>query len=248
MGRRVKSRPPLYELQKARLEAYRQAQDSYDDRRSSEYTAANGWHIDDYEQDLPAERPGPPEQRGSFEAAKNVLRNYSFPPPDLITGVFVPDTPLAQRVMALRGRFLIFTFWFGVRISNVVDELRPLPDGGHEAVWGYSYRTLQGHFEQGQIEFTVHKHIDTGRIIFKIHAVSKTGYIQNPFYRLGFKIFGRLLQRRFAYGSLKRTLHQVQDMLRTGQGWPPAEEQTPEVVSAAEIPDHVVKKVVDEGQ
>lgn len=238
-------RPPLYEVQRARLEAYRQAKSSFDDTRVSEYTTANGWHLDDYQQDLPAEPPGPPEPRGSFAAACNVLRNYSFPPPQLITGIFIPDTPLPERVMALRGRFLFFTFWFGVRIGRVVDEVRLLPDGTQEAVWGYNYRTLEGHFEQGQIEFTIHKHLATGRVTFKIYAVSKTGHIANPFYRLGFRLFGRGLQRRFAHESLRRTLSQVQEMLRTGTGWPPTTEQPPELIDPADVPDQVSEQLGD---
>lgn len=238
-------RPPPHEVQKARLAAYQQAKTSFDDTRVSEYTTANGWHLDDYQQDLPAEEPGPPAARGSFAAARSVLRNYSFPPPDLITGIFVPDAPLPGRVMALRGRFLLFTFWFGVRVGGVLDEVRSLPDGAQEAVWGYNYRTLEGHFEQGQIEFTVHKQLQTGEVTFKIHAVSKTGHIANPFYRLGFWLFGRGLQRRFARESLRRTLAQVQDMLRTGRGWPAAEEPTPEVVKPADVPERVLGGLED---
>lgn len=235
-------RPPAYEVYKARLQAYQQAKESYDETRSSEYTTANGWHIDDYEQDLPAEAPGLPEKHGSFAAAQNVLRNYSFPPPSLITGIFVPGEPLSGRVMALRARFLVFTFWFGVRVNRVVAEIQTLPDGEHEAVWGYSYRTLEGHFEQGQIDFTVHKQLSTGAVTFKIHAVSKTGFIRNPFYRLGFRLFGRILQRRFAHESLRRTLRQVEEMLRSGAPWPAEDEQL-EVVTAEQVPDQFSQKV-----
>jgi uncharacterized protein (UPF0548 family) len=71
-------------------------------------------------------------------------------------------------------------------------------------VWGYGYRTLEGHFERGQIDFTIHKNLTTGTVQFRIHAVSQTGRIRNPFYWLGFKLFGRWLQRRFARESLRR--------------------------------------------
>ena len=134
----TKSRPPAHEVYKARLEAFQQAKESFDDTRVSEYTTENGWHLDDYQQDLPAETPGPPERRGSFAAARNVLRNYSFPPPSLITGIFVPSGELSGRVMALRARFLIFTFWFGVRVNRVVNETQTLPDGRREAVRGWA--------------------------------------------------------------------------------------------------------------
>lgn len=237
-----RARPPLYELQKARLEQYTSAQLSFDRTRINEYTAANGWHIDGYEQELPAEQPGIPEAGGSFEAAQQVLRNYSFPPPELITGIFVPDSPLQDRVMVLRARFLVFTFWFGVRVGGVVGEIRTLPDGEHEAVWGYHYTTLEGHYEQGQIEFTVHKYLSTGRVVFKIHAISKTGYIRNPLYRLGFRLFGRMLQRRFAFQSLARTNAQVKEMLRRNLRVPGEAGEQVEVVDKQDVPGKVVER------
>lgn len=244
-------RPPLSDVQRARLESYAKARANFDDTRISEYNAENGWRIDDYEQELPAEPPGHPLPGGSFYAATEVLRNYSFPPPDLITGVFLPDTPLEDRVMVLRGRFLLFTFWFGVRVVNVIDEVRLLPGkvgaggDGQEAVWGYSYRTLEGHYERGQIDFSVHKHLRTGRVMFRIHAVSQTGAIPNPFYRLGFRLFGRFLQRRFAHESMRRLKAQVQEMLLTGASTPP-EPSRLETVAPGEVPDSVTEKVEEQ--
>ncbi|ACO45805.1 DUF1990 domain-containing protein [Deinococcus deserti] len=233
--------PPLHEQQRARLEAYAQARANFDTTRVHECSEETGWRVDNYEQELPAEPPGEPLPGGSFMAAQQVLRNYSFPPPNLITGVFVPETPLEQRVMVLRGRFLIFTFWFGVRIGGVVNEIRALPDGSREAVWGYNYYTLEGHFERGQIEFTVHKHLGTGRVMFRIHAVSQTGHISNLFYRVGFRIFGRFLQRRFSHESMRRVREQVEDMLLTGASTP-LEPSTPlEAVPRRDVPDHMTQ-------
>ncbi|SNC68337.1 protein of unknown function [Hymenobacter gelipurpurascens] len=227
---------PLYELQKARLEAYANAGVNFDLDRAAEYTVANGWHVDDYETELPTETPGPPEAHGSWAAAREVLRNYTFPPPGLITGIFLPDQPLEQRVMVLRGQFLFFTFWFGVRIGNVTDEQRPLPNGEAEQVWGYNYRTLEGHFERGQIEFTVHKNLTTGRVKFHIHAFSQTGRIRNPFYWIGFRLFGRTLQKRFSNQSVKRLKAQVEEMLL--KGWhTPDQQQAPPVQPAASQED-----------
>lgn len=197
------TQPPLWEQYRAQLEAYAKAKVNYDYQKQSEYTSETGWHIDDYGTDLPAEAPGPPAAHGSFAAAQDVLRRYAFPPPDLITGIFAPDGPLEDRIMLLRARFLGFTFWFGVRVSGVTDEQRDTP-AGPERVWGYGYRTLEGHFERGQIEFTIHKNLTTGAVHFHVHAVSQPGRIRNPFYWLGFKLFGRMLQRKFARESLKR--------------------------------------------
>jgi len=229
-------KPPLHESQKARLAAYQKAKYNFDVDRLAEYSAANGWRVDDYETELPTEAPGPPAAQGSWAAAREVLRNYTFPPPGLITGIFLPDEPLEHRVMVLRGRFLLFTFWFGVRTGVVTDERRPLPDGGQEQVWGYNYGTLEGHFERGRIDFTVHKNLATGRVVFRIHAVSQTGRIGNPFYWLGFKLFGRMLQKRFSRQSLKRLKLQVEEML--GKGWTsPAASEAPPIQAAAENAD-----------
>lgn len=207
--------PPLWEQHKARLESYREARVNYDLERVHEYTAANGWRLDDYHTDLPAEPPGPPVPGGSFEAAKQVLLNYSFPPPDLITGIFVPEQPLAERVMLLRAQFLGFTFWFGVRVGGVTDEQQNSPDGP-EQVWGYNYRTLEGHFEKGQITFTIHKNLTTGRVRFQVKAYSRPDRISNIFYRIGFQLFGRFLQRRFAHESMQRMRRLVGEALRQG--------------------------------
>jgi len=210
-------KPPLWEQYKARLASYADAKVNYDFSRQSEYTSETGWRLDDYTIDLPAERPGPPEAHGAFAAAQDVLRRYAFPPPSLITGIFKPDTPLENRVMLLRARFLGFSFWFGVKVSEVTDEeARPTPDGP-ERVWGYGYRTLEGHFERGQIDFTIHKNLTTGAVQFRIHAVSQTGHIRNPFYWLGFKLFGRRLQRRFARESLSRMRQLVEAALAAPQ-------------------------------
>ncbi len=198
------NQPLPWEQYQARLASYAHAQVNYDFSRQREYNAANGWRLDDYATDLPAEPPGPPAAHGSFVAAQDVLRRYAFPPPSLITGIFKPDEPLEKRVMLLRARFLGFTFWFGVRVSEVTDEAARATPAGPERVWGYGYRTLEGHFERGQIDFTIHKNLTTGAVQFRIHAVSQPGRIRNPFYWLGFKLFGRMLQRRFARESLAR--------------------------------------------
>ncbi len=208
---------PLWEQYRARLARYEHAPVNYDFSRQNEYTAANGWRLDDYATDLPAEAPGPPGAPGAFAAAQEVLRRYAFPPPSLITGIFRPDGPLENRLMLLRARFLGFTFWFGVRVSEVTDEAARATPGGPERVWGYGYRTLEGHFERGQIDFTIHKNLTTGAVQFRIHAVSQIGRIRNPFYWLGFKLFGRRLQRRFARESLARMRQLVAEALAAPQ-------------------------------
>jgi uncharacterized protein (UPF0548 family) len=194
---------PLWEQYHSLLETYAHTKVNYD-VDAPEKDAATGWRLDDYSTDLPPEPPGPTQAQGSFAAAVEVLRNYKFPPPDLITGIFAPGQPLENRVMVLRAQFLGFRFFFGVRVVDVVDEASRATPAGPEQVWGYGYRTLEGHFERGQIDFSIHKGLATGAVQFRIHAVSQKGTIRNPFYWLGFRLFGRMLQRRFARQSLRR--------------------------------------------
>lgn len=205
-----------FERYKTRLASLEQLGLNLDLERREDFTAANGWNLDHYEADLPSESPGEPFEGGAFKAAQIVLRDYKFPPPNLITGIFVPDEPLEKRVMLLRARFLGFTFYFGVKVCGVTNELRQGKDGA-ERVWGYRYATLEGHFERGQIEFLIVKNLMSGTVQFKIDAFSKTGLIRNPIYRLGFALFGRHLQRRFARQSLLRMQTLVVQALHSGQ-------------------------------
>jgi hypothetical protein len=209
--------PAAWKQYRARLATYAHAKVNYDYQNQQAYTPATGWRLDDYATDLPAEAPGPPEAAGSFAAAQDVLRRYAFPPPNLITGYFDPRQPLDERIMVLRAHFLVFNFYFGVRVVDVVDEAaRPGPTGP-ERVWGYGYRTLEGHFEKGQINFSIHKNLTTGAVQFRIHAISQKGHIRNPVYWLGFKVFGRTLQRRFARQSLARMRRLVAAALAQAQ-------------------------------
>lgn len=100
-------------------------------------------------------------------------------------------------------RFWGLRFRVGVRSGAVVDETRSV--GGREVrVWGWSYGTLKGHLEMGQIEYEVWKWLDTGAVEFRIHVVSRPGEIRNPVVRLGFRIFGRREQIRFAKRACER--------------------------------------------
>jgi uncharacterized protein (UPF0548 family) len=70
--------------------------------------------------------------------------------------------------------------------------------------WGWNYRTLQGHLEMGQMDYEVHKWLDSGEVQFRIHAFSRPARIPNPVIRLGFRLFGRRVQRRFARHACQR--------------------------------------------
>jgi uncharacterized protein (UPF0548 family) len=167
-----------------------------------------GWLADQYEIELPSEALGMPLEGGTFARAQAILRDYKFPPSNLIRGYYYPEQPLEKRIMLLRARFLIFTFYFGVKITSVIDAHLKETDTD-EYQWGYQYATLEGHFENGEITFLLIKRLNTGQVFFRIKAYSRVGKIRNPFYRLGFRLFGRSLQRRFAKESLMRLKQMV---------------------------------------
>jgi uncharacterized protein (UPF0548 family) len=132
-----------------------------------------------------------------------VLRNYEFTDPDIVQAIYHPDDPLEGRDMLLEIRFWGLRFRVGVRVSGVVDEIRVV-DGWDVRVWGWSYATLQGHLETGQMDYEVWEWLDSGAVEFRIHVVSRAGRISNPIIRLGFRIFGRREQVRFAKHACER--------------------------------------------
>jgi uncharacterized protein (UPF0548 family) len=207
VGRPVRKPVQDWERYRDRIEALRDAPLTVDLAQKHTFTAESGWRVDRHRAELPAEPPGPPLPAGtpgaSWAAACALVRSYAFPDPDLITGLFAPDGPVSGRPMLLRARFLGFTFWFGVRVGDEIDETVET-EAGPARDWGYGYATLAGHFEKGEITFRVRKEEATGRVLFLIDAVSRVDRIPNPFYRAGFAIFGRRLQARFARTAIER--------------------------------------------
>jgi len=219
---------PLWKQYSRQFERWRSIELNFDPSKQEEFTQANGWYIDDYQIGLPSEPPGDPVKNGAWEIAKAIVNNYEFPDPALISGIFVPDQPLNERLMIVKAHFLFFTFVLGVKISKVIEEIRDAGKRGKACVWGYSYSTLTGHFEMGEITFEVWKFLETGAVEFRIHAYSKPARIANPFYQLGFRIFGRSLQKRFGATSLERMQRLVLERITSS---PQTEEplETPDV-------------------
>lgn len=165
--------------------------------------AESGWMVDDYCQPLPPEAPGVPEPGGTWERARQLLQDYEFADPRIVRAVYAPDSALEGRDMLLEARFWGLRFRFGVRVGGVVDELQQ-HDGRPVRVWGWSYRTLQGHLEMGQMDYAVWKWLDDGSVEFRIHVVSRPARIPNPAIRLGFRLLGRGEQVRFARRACER--------------------------------------------
>ncbi len=195
------------DLPRDELEALRALHDKplnfdLDDRAS--ITREAGWHIDDYRQPLPAEEPGPPEAGGIWEQAKQLMLDYEFADPKIVTAIYAEDSKLEGRDMLLEARFWnLIRFRFGVRVGGVVDQ-SCTQDGRDVRIWGWSYRTLQDHLEMGQMDYQVWKWADSGEVEFRIHVVSQPASILNPVLRLGFRLFGRREQVRFARRACER--------------------------------------------
>jgi uncharacterized protein (UPF0548 family) len=164
-----------------------------------------GWHVDDRCQPLEPEPPGPPGDGGSWEIAGRLISGYEFADPSLVRAYYDRNSPLLGREMVLELRALnLVSVHVGVRVVEVHDEVRTI-DGRDASVFGWTYRTLQGHVERGQMEWMVFKWHDTGVVEFRVHAVSRPASIRNPVVRIGFLVL-RGHERRLFLDSTDRRM------------------------------------------
>ncbi|WP_370326834.1 DUF1990 family protein [Euzebya sp.] len=175
-------------------------------------SAETGWQIDDWCQPLPAEPPGEPVAGGAFEVCRQLMADYEFADPAIVRAIYHADQPLEDRDMLLEARFYGLRFLLALRVGGVRDETTEV-DGRRVQIWGWNYRTLQGHLETGQMDYEVWKWLDTGAVEFRIHAFSRPAHIANPIVRLGMALFGRTMQRRFARHALSRMAALVDECL-----------------------------------
>lgn len=168
------------------------------DRLAGKYQ--DDWYHDYRKESLGVDFPSADGRFHGFNEVKKLLVDYKFPNPDLIIGKFEDSGPLLGRNILLLAKFLGFKFTFGVRVVAVVDEQRRIENEVFDC-WGYSYRTLQGHFEEGEIRFEIQRNVLTFETYFLIESYSRVGQINNPFYWIGMKLFGRTLQKKFVSDS-----------------------------------------------
>jgi uncharacterized protein (UPF0548 family) len=155
-----------------------------------------GRHVDDLSQPLPGERPGPPEPGGSWEVARHLMRHYQVADPSIVRAFYDEREPLEGRTMLLELRFWRLRFPVGVRVGAVYDEERAV-DGRAARISGWSYRTLEGHLEIGEMAWEVWKWQDSGAVEFHIHAFSRSAPTDSLLVRLGFRLVARREQLRF---------------------------------------------------
>jgi uncharacterized protein (UPF0548 family) len=196
------------------------------DLRSFQALSEGGpWHVDDYCRELPAEPPGPPVSGGSFLIAQRLMSDYEFADPALVRALYDPNEPLQGRNMLLEIRFWMLRFRVGVRIDELYDKTKKI--GGRQIrVWGWAYRTLEGHLERGQMDYEIWKWEDTGQVEFRIHAVSDVAEIRNPFVYLGFRLLGRRQQIRFARACGERMVRFTTAILERGEAAGPTPTMT----------------------
>src|SRR5690348_6463946 len=105
----------------------------------------DGWLVTDVCQSLPGEAPGPPAENGSWVIARALMRGYEFADPSIVRAYYDPSAPLRGRNMLLRLQALgLVRLFVGVRVGDVYEHTRQL--GSRTAqIWGWNYRTLQGH-------------------------------------------------------------------------------------------------------
>jgi uncharacterized protein (UPF0548 family) len=192
------------------------------------FTADNGWRIDAYRRALPSEAPGPPQPGGPWETARRLSEAYEFVDPMLVRAFYDPREPLLGRTTLLEVHFWGLRIYAGVRAWGVEDDVREL-EGRQARVCAWNYRTLEGHFEAGQIAYEVWKWLDSGDVEFRIDAFSRPARIDQPVVRLGFKLFGRSTQVRFARRACDRMAALTDAVLRGDPGARPAPPVAPDL-------------------
>jgi uncharacterized protein (UPF0548 family) len=187
---------------------------NFDHTKADVYASEPGWHLDDMVEALPHERPGPPDEEGSWQVARGVMDSYQLADPGVVTASYEKDRPLSGRDMLLQIRFAGLRLHVGVRIGDVYEERRDI-DGRAVEVFGWSYSTLEGHFEEGQMHYELWKWHDSGDVEFHLKAISRAAQ-KGPFLlRIGFRLFGRSNQLRFYRQVCRRIKRLTEAQLET---------------------------------
>jgi len=182
---------------------------NFDPARLPELVRQGGWRVDDQRRSLPPEPPGEPITGGTWERTRRIMDAYQVADPALVRATYDENAPFEGRDMLLTLSYLGLRFRCGVRVGEVYDTDRE-EDGRSARVYGWNYRTLEGHFEQGEMAYEVWKWRDTGEVEFHIHAVSRPADSGPPLLRLGFRLFGRRPQLRFYRRALERMAELVE--------------------------------------
>jgi uncharacterized protein (UPF0548 family) len=197
-----------------RLAALAEREVNFDARDVDSLVGEAGWRVDDMIEALPHEGSGPPAQGGSWQVARKVMEDYQLADPRVVTAFYDHQAPMPGRDMLLRIRFAGLRLWVGVRIDDVYEQTLEL-DGRQAHVFGWSYRTLEGHFEAGQMYYEVWKWLDTGDVEFHLRAISRPAGRGPLLLRTGFRLVGRSHQLRFYRQVCRRAKRLTEAQLET---------------------------------
>jgi len=187
---------------------------NFDEATIEDRVAESGWHLDDMVEPLPHEGSGPPVEGETWEVARQIMDSYQLADPGVVTATYDEATPLSGRDMLLRIKFMGMRLRVGVRIGDVYEETRDL-EGRQVHVFGWSYGTLEGHFEQGRMHYELWKWLDSGDVEFHLRAISRAARTGPVFPRLGFRLFGRPHQLRFYRQVCRRIRRLTEAQLET---------------------------------
>jgi uncharacterized protein (UPF0548 family) len=187
---------------------------NFDEATIDDRAAEGGWYLDDMVEPLPHEGSGPPAEGETWEVARQIMDSYQLADPAVVTATYDEATPLSGRDMLLRIRFMGLRLWVGVRIGDVYEETRDL-EGKQVRVFGWSYGTLEGHFEQGRMHYELWKWLDSGDVEFHLRAISRAARTGPVLPRLGFRLFGRPHQLRFYRQVCRRIRRLTEAQLET---------------------------------
>jgi len=196
--------------ERAALAALRSRSLNFDLARLPEMVRAGGWRVDDLRQPLSREPPGEPVAGGVWERTRRLVDTYQVADPATVRATYDENAPLEGRDMLLTLRYCGLRIHCGVRVGDVYESDRE-EDGRSARIYGWNYRTLEGHLEQGQMAYEVWKWRDTGAVEFHIHAVSRPADSGNLFRRLGFRLVGRRQQLRFYHRACRRIARLVRE-------------------------------------
>ena len=178
-----------------------------------------------------------PLDGGSWEVARRLIRGYEFADPSVVRAYYDSAEPYPGRNMLLELRALgLVSVHVGVRVNDVYNLERTVEDRAVQ-VFGWSYRTLEGHVERGQMEWEVWKWIDTGEVAFHVHAVSQPASIANPVIRIGFRLL-RGHERGVFLNSTDRRMKQFTELALRDEGGSEGLRAASEELTARRLPDH----------
>jgi len=193
---------------------------NFDPAKVHAHLADERWRVDDMVEPLPHEGSGPPVEGGSWLVARELMDRYQLADPAVVTASYARNAPLAGRDMLLEVRFAGLRFRAGVRIGDVYEDTLEL-DGRDALVFGWSYRTLEGHFEQGQMHYELWKWLDSGDVEFHLRAVSRPAETGPLLPRTGFRLLGRSHQLRFYRQVCRRIKRLTEAQLETNRAAAP---------------------------